>query len=324
METVVITAPSLTASGMELLKARNLRVVTMPLNTSPEQLRDIVKTENPHGIISRAIQIDATTIEAAPRLKVISKYGVGYDNIDVVSAKKKDIPVLITRGANSQSVAELAIGLTLAVGRRLLQFDRKTRRGDWDRTINPGIELNSKVFGIVGYGSIGKKVANLANAFGAEVHIFDPYVSNQNVSEAITSHAELSSLLATADMVSLHCPLKADTHHLLSEAMLARMKRSAILINTARGGIVDEAALLRILEKGHLTGIGIDTYAMEPPGADNPLFTVPNAVFTPHCGASTAESAERVSRAVVQNLILGLDGKALGSPDLVTADAKGI
>lgn len=316
-QTIVITTPQLHPAAMEVLDKLDARLVFMPLSTPPEKLVDILARENPHGIISRAIAMDARAIDAAPNLRVISKYGVGYDNLDVAHAARRGIPVLITRGANSQSVAELAIGLMIALAREIRTLDREVRSGQWIRTIDRGMELAGRTLAIIGYGAIGRKVALIAVALGMKVHAYDPHIDAATLAPMITLATDLEALLAQADVVSLHCPLTAETRNLLDAGRLARLKAGALVINTARGETINEDAMVAAIESGHIGGYAADTYSVEPPSPNHPLLQLNRAIFTSHCGAATAASAERVARAVVNNLVLGLEGRGWQSENVV-------
>jgi D-3-phosphoglycerate dehydrogenase len=316
-ETVVVTTSSLAAPAMELLNARGLRLIFLPISTSPGELTEILARENPHGIISRAIGLDASAISAAPALKVISKYGVGYDNVDIEAARARDVPVLITRGANSQSVAEMAIGHMISLARNFRILDREVRAGQWIRTIDRGLELAGLTLGIVGYGAIGRRVARIAEAIGMKVHIYDPFVAASSVPSSICRQATLEQLLECANVLSLHCPLTHETRNLLDADRLSRLQPGALVINTARGEVVDDEAMADALRRGHLWGYAADTFSVEPPLHDNPLLGLDNTQLTPHCGAATRSAANRVAEAVTRNLLLGLDGKGWESEDVV-------
>lgn len=316
-ETVVVTTASLAAPAMELLNKRGVRLIFLPISTSPEELTKVLGRENPDGIISRAIGLDAAAISAAPALKVISKYGVGYDNVDIAAARARNVPVLITRGANSQSVAEMAIGHMIGLARNFRILDREVRAGQWIRTIDRGMELSGQTLGIVGYGAIGQRVANIALAIGMTVLVYDPYVAAADMPDTVSRASSLEQILQAADVLSLHCPLNEDTRDLLNTSSLALLKRGALVVNTARGEVVDEHAMAAALRRGDLWGYATDTFSVEPPSPDNPLVGVDNTVLTSHCGAATKAAADRVAKAVAHNLILGLDGKGWDSEDVV-------
>jgi phosphoglycerate dehydrogenase-like enzyme len=231
---------------------------------------------------------------AAGPLRAIVKFGSGLDNLDVAAAERRGVTVDSTPGANARSVAELAIGLMLAVARNIPAHDRAVRSGRWSR--RPGVELKGKTLGLVGYGAIGKEVASLAEGLGMEVLVHDPYV---DVDRAAGS---LREVLSSADAVSLHMPLSDETRNLIGRAELAELKDDAILVNTARGGIIDEGALAAELRSGRLRGAAFDSFAVEPPEG-SPLLEQEVFVASPHAGAATAEAAERTGVAAVERLV---------------------
>jgi glyoxylate reductase len=245
--------------------------------------------------------IDAELIAAAPMLKVISNYAVGTDNIDLVAAAARGIPVGRTPDVLTDATADLTMALLLAVARSLPQAQRAAREGRW-RTWEPqgwlGLELRGAVLAVIGAGRIGRAVAQRAHAFGMDVRL---------LGRGMDLHVEL----ARADVVSLHVPQTPQTHRLIDEAALRAMKRRAILINTARGGVVDQAALRRALEERWIGGAGIDVTDPEPLPADDPLFRAPNLVLTPHIGSATHAAREAMAQRAVENLLAGLDGRAL-------------
>ena len=246
---------------------------------------------------------------AVPRLKVISKYGIGVDKIDVPRCTELGIPVLFTPGVNHTTVAEHAFLLLLALEKHLLFHADSTRAGGWKRLT--GRELLGKTIGIVGVGRIGREVAIRARAFGMEpigldVHWDAAFAAAQGMRRAAT----LAELLAASDYVSLHTSLTPETRHLIDAAAIATMKRDAIMINCARGEIVDTAAIAAALAAGRLRGYGTDVLDEEPPRADHPLLRLPNCLVTPHVGSRTLESVQRQAMAAVTNLVRALHGEA--------------
>jgi len=271
-----------------------------------EHVRDVV------GLIVGIDRITATVLEKAPALRVISKYGVGVDNIDLAAATAKNVVVTITPGSNSVAVAELTIGLMIAAARRLAQADRSVREGKWSPIV--GQEVYGKTLGILGLGKIGKEVAKRAVAFGMKVVAFDSIKDKEFAERHEIEYVELESLLTISDFVSVHLPLTPSTRRLIGEAELRKIKSGAILMNTARGGIVDEQALLRALKEGWIAGAALDVYEEEPP--TNPeLLRLSNVVLTPHMGSHTVEAIQRMSLQAVQNLLLALQGKV--EPEVV-------
>jgi glyoxylate reductase len=246
-------------------------------------------------------RIDADLIAAAPKLQVISNYAVGTDNVDLAAAAARGIAVGRTPDVLTDATADLAMALLLAVARRLPQAQHAAREGRW-RTWEPqgwlGLELRGAALAVIGTGRIGRAVAQRAQAFGMDVRL---------LGRGMDLHAEL----ARADVVSLHVPQTLQTYRLIDEAALRAMKRGAILINTARGGIVDQAALRRALDEGWIGGAGIDVADPEPLPLEDPLWQAPNLLVTPHIGSATHAAREAMAQRAVENLLAGLDGRPL-------------
>jgi D-3-phosphoglycerate dehydrogenase len=239
-------------------------------------------------------------IENAENLKVISRYGTGVDNVDLAAAQKHDILVCRTPGVNAQAVAELVFGLTLCLIRKLPHLDRSTREGKWDRSV--GGELYQKTLGILGLGAVGKAVARIAEGFSMRTLACDPTLDNEYAKAHGITPVNLDRLTREADILSLHLPLKADTRHIISGSVMRNMKKGAILVNTARGGLIDEEAACVLLKSGHLGGLALDVYEEEPPHS-TPLFVLDNVIVTPHTAARTAEATAAMAELSVQNLI---------------------
>ena len=263
--------------------------------------------EHADGLMVRGTKLRADDFARAKRLRIVSKQGVGYDNIDVAAAKRHGIPVVRTPGVNSEAVAEMALGLALAVGRRIAELDRRLRaRERIERTKVLGIELSGKTVGVVGVGNIGARVAHKWQAaFGCRVIGYDPY--KRFAFEA----KSLEDLLAASDLVTLHVPLTDETRHMIGAREIARMKPQAILVNTCRGGVVDEAALYDALKAGRLFGAGIDVWETEAPRVESRLLELPNVVGTPHAAGGTEETQVRSALQVAQQAVDALNGKPL-------------
>jgi phosphoglycerate dehydrogenase-like enzyme len=238
-------------------------------------------------------------IAAAPRLKLIQKIGVGVNTIDLAAAKQRGIPVCNLPGTNARAVAELTLGLMLSVLRRIPRFDQAVRAGIWtDAALQDGIgELAGRTVGLVGFGAIPKILAPILAAFGCTVI----YHGRSAVSDPIATHRSLEQLLNEADIVSLHLPLAPDTSHIINAASLQRMKRGSILINTGRGGLVDQPALVEAVVSGHLSGAGLDVFEIEPPAVNDALLSLPNVVLTPHIAWLTTGTFDRSFALAVEN-----------------------
>ena len=274
-----------------------------------------------HALVVRGeTRVTADLLARAPRLRVIARAGTGVDTIDVHAATRRGIAVMNAPGANTVSAAEHAMGLLLALVRRIPWAADAMRRGDWDRKRFEGTELRGKAMGVVGLGRIGGHVAQLARAFGMSVVAHDPYLPPERAAELQVKLLPLDQLLRTVDVVTLHVALTEQTHHLINAERLALMKPTAVLINTARGDLVDEAALAEAVTAGRIAGAAIDVFAVEPLPAHSPLRALDRVILTPHLGASTAEAQERVAleicMAVRDALIEGDLSSAINVPGI--------
>ncbi len=240
---------------------------------------------NIDGYIAGLDVIDRSALAKADKLKVISRYGVGVDNVDLEAAKEKGIVVTNTPGANSVSVAELALGLILALARQIPEAAQAVQQGKWPR-LN-GVSLEDKTIGILGLGAIGKQLARRLAGFDCRILAFDPFADKSFAEANGVTLESLDNVIARADFVSLHLPLLPETRGMVNAEFLARMKKGSYLINTSRGEAVDETALLHALETGHLRGAGLDAFTVEPPDPANPLLKLPQVIATPHLGAQT-------------------------------------
>ena len=252
----------------------------------------------PALIVRNRTQVDAELLAAAPRLRVVGRLGVGLDNIDVAACKARGIKVIPATGANTRAVAEYVISTVMLLLRGAYLSSAAVAAGKWPRTqLSEGRETAGRTLGLVGFGSIGQLTAKLAMALGMRVLAYDPLLAADAPAwgERGVARRELDALLAEADAVSLHVPLTAQTRGLMDAARIGRMRAEAVLINTARGGIVDETALAEALRSGRLAGAALDVYAQEPLPEGSPLAAAPNLILTPHIGGLTRESNTRVS-----------------------------
>ena len=310
--TILVTGPSLVDAAVRLLVEAGHTPIYVPPYSGGDALLQAVREASPVGIISRMGRLDAAAFDAAPGLRVVSKHGVGVDNIDLDAAASRGIPVLVASGANAVSVAEHAMALLLAVTKRVVPLDRSLREGRWEKPGFQGRELAGSTLGLVGFGAIARQTAAFARAFSLRVQAYDPFAQPGSFAEADVDRVEeVDDLLATSDIVSLHCPLTPDTRHLLNAASLARMKPGAVVVNTARGGLIDEAALLEALRSGHLAGAGLDSFEREPPDPDHPFWSDLRVVATPHIGGVTAQANARVGVEAAQGVIEVLSGRGV-------------
>lgn len=269
------------------------------------------------GLLLRLTPLSADTIAEAKGLKVVSRYGVGTDAIDVAALTARGIPLAIVGAANAVPVAEQALGMMIAVARRMVVMDRKTRSSDYhDRDAAGLIELSAKTVLVVGFGRIGRLVARRCAAFDMDVVVADPYVGRAEVAGLGYGHvADFREALERADFVTLHMPGNPDRSPVMTAAEFARMKQGAIFVNVSRGSLVDEDALAAALTGGHLRGAGLDVTRQEPPPPDCPLIGLDQVIFSPHIAGLTEECARRMSEVSVQNVLDGIDGRL--DPELV-------
>jgi D-3-phosphoglycerate dehydrogenase len=259
-----------------------------------------------------ASEVDENLIAGASKTRLIQKTGVGIDNIDLRAARRREIPVANTPGANSTAVAEHTILLILALYRKLLKLDAETKRGNWPMwDLRPySFEMRGKVHGIIGFGSVGREVARLSHAFGTSVLYFDEFRSPEAEHETGAVYAPLEQVLQQADILSLHVPLVPGTRNLIGAEEFAIMKSEAILINVARGGIVDEHALTAALREASIAGAGVDVWEQEPVVPDHPLLSLQNVIATPHAGAGTRDTLIRVLDIAFTNIARVARGKS--------------
>ncbi len=260
------------------------------------------------GYIAGLDVIDRAALAGANQLKVIARYGVGVDAVDLNAAKEKGIIVTNTPGANSTSVAELTIGLMLALARQFQKAFIATRQGNWPRL--SGVALEGKTVGLVGLGSIGKMTATRLSTFGCRILAYDPFPDTAFARQNSITLASLKDLLSQSDFVSLHLPVLPETRNLVNHEFLGMMKQGACLINTARGELVDESALFKALESGYLGGAALDALVNEPPDPSHPLLALPNIITTPHLGAQTDGAVNQMGRMALDDCLAVLQGKA--------------
>jgi D-3-phosphoglycerate dehydrogenase len=259
------------------------------------------------GWIAGLDEIDASVVAVADRLKVIARYGVGVDRVDVAAATRRGIVVTNTPGANSAAVAELTIGLMLALGRRICPSNQAIRGGQWPRI--SGVGLMGKTVGLVGFGSIGRETARRLAGFGCRVLVADPYVGPEAITGCGACPASLDELLPRSDFICLHAAVTPATAGMVNDAFLGKMKPGAFLVNTARGELIDEAALRQSLESGRLAGAALDCFQKEPPEGDHPLLQLPQVIATPHTGAHTDEAVNAMGRLALDACLAVLRGE---------------
>jgi len=306
--TVVVTGPSIAQEALALLSQTCRVEFTEPYVKPPDLIQKLERTRA-DALIVRTGKITREVIKASPHLKVIAKHGIGVDNIDVDAASAAKIPVLISASANYESVAEHALGLMLALAKDIPRLDQRIREGHWDKTSYRGVELFKKTLGLVGFGRIGRRVQELVAPLQMKVLVYDPFVDSPRIPPGVVRVEKLEDLLSSADIVSLHCPLIPQTRNLIGQRELGMMKKSAWLINTARGEVVDEEALVAALQAGVIAGAGLDTLRKEPPEDFNALARAGRVVLTPHVAAGTEEAYARMGLEAAQNVLTVLEGK---------------
>jgi len=302
MPKVLVAAP-INPEALKILKDAGYEVVYREY-PSVNELRDLVRDVDALIVRSRP-KVPKEVIAAGKNLKIIARAGVGLDNIDLERAKEAGITVVNAPAAPSRSVAELVIGLMIAVMRRIAYADREMREGNWVKKECVGYELKGKILGVIGFGRIGREVARIAKfGLGMKILYYDIYQPpKQEVKELEAGYRELDDLIREADVITLHVPLVKETHHLINEERLRKMKKHAVLINTSRGGVVDTEALIKALSEGWILGAGLDVYEDEPLPKNHPLTKLANVVLTPHIGASTTEAQARAGFEVARKII---------------------
>ncbi|HUP00865.1 MAG TPA: phosphoglycerate dehydrogenase [Gemmatimonadota bacterium] len=304
----ILVSDPLSDAGLERLAEAGDAAVSAPDSGGRAMSRNALLEALPDHdalIVRSATRVDDEALEAGRRLRVVGRAGVGLDNIDVEAATRQGVLVMNTPGANATATAEHTWALLLALCRRVPAADASVKSGGWDRGRFTGVQLHGKTMGIVGLGRVGRLVAQRAQGFGMEVLAYDPYLSYDVAAELRVELVDLDGILAEADVVTLHVPLTEQTRGLLDAGRLAQMKSGALLVNCARGGLVDETAVAAALDEGRLAGAAFDVFDREPP-AGSPLLGREDVVLTPHLGASTVEAQRDVSVQIVDQVLAAL------------------
>jgi D-3-phosphoglycerate dehydrogenase / 2-oxoglutarate reductase len=303
----ILVVERVAPAGLEMLAASHDTEVRLNL-ARPELLAAVGADGGWDALVVRSqTRVDAELLAAAaPRLSVVAVASVGTDRVDLPAAAEAHVAVINAPTGSTVAAAEHTMALLLALLRRIPSADASVRRGEWERARYVGAELQHRTLGIIGLGKIGREVAKRAVAFEMRVIAHDPFLTPGQASAQVSALVELPELLATADVVTVHVTLTPQTRGLIGPAQIAAMKPGAVLVNVARGGLVDEAALAAALNSGHLAGAAIDVFTTEPMTPDNPLRDAPNTILTPHLGASTAEAQERAGVEMAERLLEAL------------------
>lgn len=311
-KTILVTGPDLHPSAAQYVRDHGYETVHTPPYADSAVIKEYIHKTGAVGIVSRMGRIDASVLADAGSLKVISKHGVGVDNIDLQAAADRGIPVLVATGANAVSVAEHAIALLMTCVKRILPLDTSLREGRWEKPGFKGREIAGATLGLMGMGAIARATGKIAVGLDMKIIGYDPYASDEAFAAIGANRCDsFEELLAGSDFLSLHCPLTDQTRGLLDAEAFSKMRDGAFVINTARGGLIDEAALLEAVRSGKLAGAGLDSFAVEPPAADHPFWDEPRIVVTPHIGGVTAEANARVGVDAVSGIISYLAGEQL-------------
>ncbi|HMS05913.1 MAG TPA: hydroxyacid dehydrogenase [Burkholderiaceae bacterium] len=296
--TLIVTGADLAPQALELLTDFDL--VYAGKKPQDYDLVALCRAHDPVAIIVRYGTVGADAMDAAPSLRVISKHGSGTDTIDKAAAQERGIAVRAAAGANAAAVAEQALALLLACAKSVVTLNARMHAGHWDKATHKSIELQGRTIGIVGLGAIGQRFARMCDAMGMRVLGFDPFAADL---PAYIQRASLETIWRESDALSLHCPLTPENRNLINERTLAQCKRGVLLVNTARGGLIDEAALLAALRSGQVGGAGLDSFAVEPMTAPHPFHGVPNLVLSPHIGGVTLDAYVNMGVGAARNVL---------------------
>jgi len=303
----ILVTDGLDESGLSILRASAM-VDDRPGISAEDLFRDIPGYDA--LIVRGRTKVTASVIQAGSRLKAIGRAGVGVDNIDLEAAKKGNVTVVNAPMSTSLAVAELTFGLLLAVAREIPRADAGMKQAQWLKKELEGVELNGKTLGVIGFGRIGMEVGRRAAAFGMNVIAYDPLISEDDIKQRGAEPVSIQDLYAWSDFISLHLPLNVQTRDMMGRQAFSQMKDGVRIVCAARGGIIDEAALITALNSGKVAGAGLDVFEQEPPGL-TPVVSHPRVIATPHVGAQTVEAQTRASEDIAAEVLSALQGKPL-------------
>jgi D-3-phosphoglycerate dehydrogenase len=308
----ILVTESMSQQGRALLNEReDIELIEFPNMISAKDFEAMLKAQAPvHGVALGSTGFGETELEASEDMKVVTRIGVGYDAVDVPALSRRKVPLMVAGTANSPSVAEQALFMMLMLAKRAVEMHSIVKQGQWASRLGKlPFDLFGKTVLIIGFGRIGTRTAKRCLAMEMNVLIYDPYKAASEIKAAgCESAGDLDAALPRADFVSIHCPKTAETVAMFNGARLKRMKPSAYLINTARGGIVEEKALHEALVSGQLAGAGLDVFEQEPPAMGHSLFALPNVIMAPHVAGVTREAVDRMSEQTARNILSALDG----------------
>jgi len=306
----ILVSDPLSEEGLKILKAVKEFQVDVQTELKPDALKKVIQGYDAL-LVRSATKVTKEIIDSADKLKVIGRAGVGLDNVDLAAATQKGIIVMNTPAGNTISTAEHTISMMLALSRNIPQASDSTKKGEWKRSKFMGVELYGKTLGIVGFGRIGREVAKRALSFGVRVLAYDPFLSREIAESIGIKVVELQELFQQSDYITVHTPLTDETKHMISTPQFAMMKKGARIINCARGGIIDEQALVTAIKEGRVAGAALDVFEKEPVAADSELLKLSNVIVTPHLGASTEEAQVNVAIEVAEIVRDALLGKGI-------------
>jgi D-3-phosphoglycerate dehydrogenase len=295
---LLVTGADLAPDALALLG--DYEVVFAGKTPTEDDIVALCKRHDPVAIIVRYSKVGAAAMDAAPSLRVISKHGSGTDTIDKVAAEARGIKVVAAVGANAAAVAEQALALLLACAKSVVTLNERMHAGHWDKATHKSVELEGRTVGVVGLGAIGLRFARMADAMGMRVLGFDPYAKDLPV---YVESVDLATIWRESDAISLHCPLTADNANLINAQTLAACKNGVLIVNTARGGLIDEAALLAAIRSGRVAGAGLDSFAVEPMTASHPFQGEARITLSPHIGGVTADAYVKMGVAAARNAL---------------------
>ncbi|MDN8613709.1 NAD(P)-dependent oxidoreductase [Variovorax ginsengisoli] len=308
MSTILVTGADLAPQALALLKDHE--VVFAGKTPTEDDIVALSRKHNPVAIIVRYSKVGAAAMDAAPALRVISKHGSGTDTIDKVAARERGIDVVAAVGANAAAVAEQALALLLACAKSVVSLDARMHAGHWDKATHKSVELAGRTVGVIGLGAIGLRFARMADALDMRVIGFDPYAKNL---PSYVATVDLETIWRDSDAISLHCPLTEDNRELVNAGTLAKCRRGVIVVNTARGGLIDEHALLAAVRSGQVMSAGLDSFAVEPMTAGHPFQGERGLVLSPHIGGVTSDAYVNMGVAAARNALEVLGRQAVAA-----------